>query len=98
MTEREAALTSYPEYLLRLNGKIEKDREKWELARWICWQQMLLSPNIKPGHKPNTAKGYCTFPWERETAEELKQKAAECRITPEQEAELNEIIKILDAD
>lgn len=98
MTEQQAALTSYPEYRIRLEAKMKREQEKWELARWILWQQMLMSPNIKPANKPKTAKGYCKFPWENESQEQIMQKAQQCKITPEQEAELNEIIKILDKD
>ena len=67
-------------------------KERWTLARWICWQQHLLSPHIKPGKKAKTAQDFCRFPWEESSEEELKRKAAMYKITPGEEAELNRII------
>ena len=58
----------------------------------MMWQEILLSPNIKPGHKPRTPQNFCRFPWEQSEEDELKQKAQAYRITPEEEAELNRII------
>lgn len=59
----------------------------------MMWQEMLLSPNIKQGHKPRSPQKFCRFPWEQSEEDELRQKAEEYRITPEEEAELNRIIK-----
>ncbi len=59
----------------------------------MMWQEMLLSPNIKPGRKPKTPQAFCRFPWEQTEAEELAEKAKQYRITPEEEAELNRIMK-----
>lgn len=53
-------------------------------------------PFIKQHCKPTTPKDLLTFPWEVETEQERREKAAEFRITKEQEAELNEIIKVLE--
>ena len=92
MTERQAALTGYHEYELRLKGFERQMQERWTVARWICWQQHLLSPNIKPGNKAKTAQAFCRFPWEQSEAEELAEKAKFYRITPEEEAELNRIM------
>ena len=63
----------------------------------MMWQEMLLSPNIKQGHKPRTPQKFCRFPWEQSEAEELEQKAKEYRITPEEEAELNRIMQEFEA-
>lgn len=62
------------------------------LARWLAWQNVLLSPNIKPAHKPKTATAYCRFPWEESEEDELTRKAKEYRVTPEEVAELNRIM------
>lgn len=58
----------------------------------MMWQEMLLSPNIKPGNKPRTPQSFCRFPWEQPDAEALAEKAKAFRITPEEEAELNRIM------
>ena len=63
----------------------------------MMWQEMLLSPNIKQGHKPRTPQKFCRFPWEQSEADELKQKAEQYRITPEEEAELNRIMQEFEA-
>lgn len=93
MTERQAALTSWHEYTLRVKGAEQEAQERWNVARWICWQNMLLSPYVKKHNKPSSPQGYCRFPWEQSSDEELAQKAREFRITDEETAELNRIIK-----
>lgn len=67
------------------------------MARWIAWQNMLLSPNIKPVNKPRTPTAFCRFPWEEAEDEELKRKAKEYRVTPEEIAELNRIFAEVEA-
>ncbi len=59
----------------------------------MMWQEMLLSPNIKPVHKPKTPTAFYRFPWEPSADEELAEKAKQYTITPEEEAELNRIMK-----
>ncbi len=59
----------------------------------MMWQEMMLSPNIKPAHKPKTPQAFCRFPWEQSADEELAEKSKAYRITPEEEAELNRIMK-----
>lgn len=97
MTEEQAARTGFREFLLRRKGKEEEQRERWTIARWMCWQDVLLSPNIKQGSKPRTPTAFCRFPWEQGEAEEMEEKAKAFRITPEQEAELNRIMADFDA-
>ena len=63
----------------------------------MMWQEMLLSPNIKPAHKPKTPRAFCRFPWEQTEADELTEKAKQYKITPEEEAELNRIMKEYEA-
>ena len=96
MTLRQAAATSMHEYLVRLEGAQHKERERWELARWICWHQMRLSPNIPKHSTSSTPKAFCRFPWEAPSDEELKAKAEEYRITEEEIEELNKIFASLD--
>lgn len=58
----------------------------------MAWQNLLLSPNIKPGRKPRSVQAFCRFPWEQSDADELAQKARDYRITPAEEAELNRML------
>lgn len=53
---------------------------------------MLLSPYIKPVNKAKTPAAFCRFPWEKPEADELKEKAKQYRVTPEEERELNRIM------
>lgn len=64
----------------------------------MAWQEVLLSPNIKPYNKPKTPQAFCRFPWEESQDDELKRKAEQYRITPEEEAELNRIFKEIEGD
>lgn len=96
MTERQAALTGWREYDLRRRGLEEAAREEWERIRWMAWQNVLLSPNIKSANKPRTPRAFWRFPWEEPEDEELRRKAADYRVSPEEEAELNRIFKELE--
>jgi len=91
LSEHEAALTSWTEFTLRLKGHEKETQRKWELARWMAWQTMLLSPNIKPGNKPKTPHAFCPFPWEELDNEALKKKADQCKVTEDEKNELNRI-------
>ena len=53
---------------------------------------MLLSPHIKHFNKPKSPTTFCRFPWEKPNDEELKEKAKQYRVTPEEEKELNRIL------
>ena len=92
MTELQAARTGMYEYQIRLDGKNEEQQEKWNVARWIAWQGMLMSPYIKPHNKPNSPQAFCRFPWERPEKEEIVEKAKQYRVTEEEEAALNKIL------
>lgn len=75
-----------------MKGKDIESQERWSIARWMVWQEMLLSPNIKPHHKPKSPQAFCRFPWERPEAEELAEKAKQYQVTPEEETALNKIL------
>lgn len=76
-----------------MKGKEEEIHEHWTLVRWLAWQEMLLSPNIKPAHKPKTPQSFCRFPWEQENIKELEEKARQYQVTPEEESALNKILQ-----
>ena len=67
------------------------------MVRWMMWQEVLLSPNIKRHDKPKTPQAFCRFPWEESEEVEMAEKAKQYRITPEEEAELNKIFKEFEA-
>lgn len=90
-TERQAALTGYHEYVRLREGKERELQEQYEVARWICFNMMMLSPNIKDFNKPKTLRSYAPFPWEQMTAEEAEEAKAKCGVSEEEAAELNRI-------
>lgn len=92
LTERQAALTSWHEYNLRVKGKEKEMQERWTLVRWQMWQHMLLSPNIKASNKPKTPQAFCRFAWEQEAESEVIEKAKQYRVTEAEKTELNRII------
>lgn len=96
MTERQAALTGWREYELRRKGLEQARREKWERIRWAAWQNVLLSPNIKGPSKPRTPRAFWRFPWEEPADEELRRKAADYRVSPEEAEELDRIFRELE--
>ena len=90
-TEREAALTGYHEYLRLREGKERELQEQYEVARWICFNMMKLSPNIKDINKPQTLRSYARFPWERPTVDEAEEMKAKCGVSQEEAEALNKI-------
>lgn len=61
MTERQAAMTSVREYLLRLKAYREKQQMEWERCRWHAFS--IISPFLKKG--PKTPKQWVRFAWEQ---------------------------------
>ena len=74
-------------------GKERELQEQYEVARWICFNMMKLSPNIKDINKPQTLRSYALFPWERPTEEEYERMKALCGVTEEQAAALNKMFE-----
>ena len=90
-TEREAALTGYHEYVRLREGKERELQEQYEIARWVCFNMMTLSPNIKPFNKPKTVQAYARFPWERPTVEEAEEMKRKCGVSEEEAEALNKM-------
>ena len=91
-SEREAGLTSFHEYQLLTQGRIEDYREKMTIARWIAFRVYEMNPYIKPP-RSYTEKSYCRFGWEEITEEEAKAAAERCIVTEEEQDILNEIFE-----
>lgn len=93
-SERAAALTSRHEYDLLRQAWEERQRERYRLARWICWQ--LNMAHYKRGQAPRTPEQYYSFAWEdAERAEEIKSKIKTIgTATAEEAAQLDELIKL----
>lgn len=64
MTERAAGLATAREIQEMQRAWSEAQHREWERTRWMAWQNMMLSPNIKPQHKPKTPQAFMRFPWE----------------------------------
>ena len=91
-SEKEAALTTMKEYRLLLEGFDRKREVFWETARWMAFNDVMLSPNIKQFNKPRTLHQFHPFPWD---AQERDVTAEDLKVTPEQEAAFNAIVKDL---
>ena len=82
MTQVQAARTGMTEYRQRLKGWEDAQHEQWELARWLAWHSYNLSPFLKQGQRPKTAKDVQTFPWEKGGKKPTKRQARKkARIT-----------------
>lgn len=93
MTERAAGLATAREIQEMQRAWSEAQHREWERTRWLAWQQMMLSPNIKKTDKPRTPKAFMRFPWERDEMADVRPE--DIRVTPEQVAELNRIFEEL---
>ena len=90
-TEREAALTGYHEYVRLREGKERELQERYEIARWVCFNILSMNPYIKPFNKPKSVTAYARFPWERPTVEEAEAMKAKCGVSAEEAEALNKI-------
>jgi hypothetical protein len=89
-TIREAAQTSYAEYMLLVEGRNEAEKGDWEKVRWMAYMQWAISPNLK--RRPRTPQDVIRFPWE-------ENKAAEAQnYEPLTEAEIERISKIFNIE
>lgn len=90
MSEREAALCTYSEYRLRLEGFERKEQREWERLRWQTWQ--LMTPHYKKGQAPRSAKAFCRFPWDTGasmTEDEALEVYERSRVSEEEAEALN---------
>lgn len=75
-----------------LEGRDQAERERMELARWVCFNIYSMNPYIK-GAKARSPRQYIRFPWEEMTAEEANAMKEKCHVTEEEQAELDRIFK-----
>lgn len=94
-TERQAGLATAREIYELMRAWGERERGAWERTRWMAWQMMLLSPNIKPANKPRTVQDFMRLPWEK--AEPTTVTAERARVTEAERAALNAIFDELHA-
>ena len=95
MTERQAGLATAREIYELMRAWSERERGAWERTRWLAWQMMLLSPNIKPANKPHSVQEFMRLPWE--TAPAVTVTAEKARVTEREKAVLNAIFDELHA-
>ena len=69
-----------------MEGHSRTQQEKWERTRWEVFMGWAVSPNLK--HRPRTPQDVIRFPWEKETATEVKE------VEPLTENEIQELGKI----
>ena len=64
MTAVQAARTSLPEVRHLVEAANRATQERWEIARWMRWHALQLSPDVKPYNKPKSPKAMMPFPWD----------------------------------
>ena len=90
-TIREAAQTSYAEYMLLVEGRNEAEKGDWEKMRWMAYMQWAISPNLK--RRPRRPQDVVRFPWEKgNNAPEVKD------VEPLTEVEIQKISEIFGID
>ena len=91
MTQAQAARVGMTEYQQRVRGWENAQKEEWERLRWLAWHSYNLSPFLK--NKPKTAKDIQAFPWEKGAKKPKKITRKQARITAEEKAALDAIMK-----
>lgn len=69
MSQVQAARTSMTELRHLVEEANKQTQERWEIARWMRWHALQLSPDVKPYNKPATPKAMMLFPWEEPDVE-----------------------------
>lgn len=53
MSERDACVVTYREYLLRREAYEKEIINRWEMVRWLGWNARILTPELKnPPRRP----------------------------------------------
>ena len=89
MTQAQAARTSLTEVRLLVEGRNRENQEQLEIARWLAWRELKLSPNIKPASKPASARAWFAFPWEEPLPEV---RPEDCHVSAGVQKRLEEIV------
>lgn len=90
MTERRAGMTTAREIKAHLDAWERRNRERWEIARWCQFLDLLGNPYVKAWKKPRRPCDWIRFPWEEDETEG-RAKAGEYRLG---EDEINELERI----
>ena len=85
---RDAALTSYEEFVLRAEGHSKAEHEKWERMRWQVYMDWAISPNLK--RRPSRPEDVVRFPWEETRRAEVNAEP----LTEDEITRISEIFKI----
>lgn len=89
MTQAQAARTSLAELRHRIDAHNRELQEQWEIARWMRWHAVQLSPDIHSYNKPRTPLAMMRFPWEKP---EVEMKPQACRVTEDEAVGLEQIV------
>ena len=92
MSQAQAARTSLAEIRHLVEGHNRGVQEMWEIARWMRWHAVQLSPDIKPFNKPHSPRLMMRFPWEEPEQEITPQ---DCHVTEEEARVLEAIMEDL---
>lgn len=65
MTALQAALTTYKEYEYRLKAWERSYFKNWEIARWVTYHNIWISPNIEKRHKPKIVEELLRLPTDK---------------------------------
>lgn len=75
---------------MRVEGKAEEDRQKWEVARWQMFIAMQMHPYMKKGNKPSSPQRWIPFPWEKEMEREIPKGSY--KVTDSEKEKFKELI------
>lgn len=90
MTAEQAAWTTVREYELRCKAYEERERSRWEMARWQMFQMLQMQPFIKPASKPKTPQAWIRFPWETSDTTYTRE---DCKVEKQETEQLNLLLQ-----
>lgn len=89
LKEVECYRTTFVEYRAHIKAQEKRIIEGWRLARFIAWQNSLVS-NIKPSAKKSTAEAFWPLPLDKKNTPELE--IINQQLNKEEETELFRIM------
>ena len=65
MTALQAALTTWKEYEYRLKSWERSYFKDWEIARWVTYHNIWISPTVEKRHKPKRVEELLVLPTDK---------------------------------
>lgn len=70
LSEREAAMVTMKEYIIRREEYNNRNYQEWDRVRWLAFMNIQLSPDLKKSDKPKRPTDLFKLPTDKEEVRE----------------------------